>query len=67
MRKMQEGLQQFDTVEIVGAGKSPIEKIAGKYRFQILLRADRSTDLLRALKHTKVPLAEIDMDPVEFG
>ena len=67
MRKMEQGLRQFPGVEIVGAGKSPIEKIAGKFRFQILLRSDKSTELLRALKATKVPLAEIDMDPIEFG
>ncbi len=67
MREMEKGLTVFDAVEIVGAGKAPIEKIAGKYRYQILLRADKSTDLIRALRATKVPLAEIDMDPVEFG
>ncbi|UFS63125.1 primosomal protein N' [Sulfurimonas sp. HSL-3221] len=67
MRQMETGLKVFDTVEIVGAGKAPIEKIAGKYRYQILLRSDKSTDLIRALKTTKVPLAEIDMDPIEFG
>jgi primosomal protein N' (replication factor Y) len=67
MRKMEQGLKAFANVEIVGAGKSPIEKIAGKYRFQILLRSDKSTELLRALRATKVPLAEIDMDPIEFG
>ncbi|WP_345973064.1 primosomal protein N' [Sulfurimonas diazotrophicus] len=67
MRQMETGLSAFKSVEIVGAGKAPIEKIAGKYRYQILLRADKSTDLIRALKTTKVPLAEIDMDPIEFG
>ncbi|MHC3993809.1 primosomal protein N' [Thiomicrolovo sp. ZZH C-3] len=67
MRQMEAGLKAFAAVEIVGAGKAPIEKIAGKYRFQLLLRADKSTDLIRALKTTKVPLAEIDMDPIEFG
>lgn len=67
MAQMRDTLQRFDTVEIVGAGKAPIEKIAGKYRYQILLRADKSTDLIRALKASRVPLAEIDMDPVEFG
>jgi primosomal protein N' (replication factor Y) len=67
MRTMEQGLKQLRGVEIVGAGKSPIEKIAGKYRFQILLRSDKSTELLRALRATKVPLAEIDMDPIEFG
>jgi len=67
MRQMEQGLKPFPSVEIVGAGKAPIEKIAGKYRYQILLRADKSTELIRALKAAKVPLAEIDMDPVEFG
>jgi primosomal protein N' (replication factor Y) len=67
MREMEQGLRRFSAVEIVGAGKAPIEKIAGKYRYQILLRADKGTDLIRALKATEVPLAEIDMDPVEFG
>ena len=67
MRQMEQGLKPFPSVEIVGAGKAPIEKIAGKYRYQILLRADKSTDLIRALKAAKVPLAEIDIDPVEFG
>ncbi|MDX1295083.1 MAG: primosomal protein N', partial [Sulfurimonadaceae bacterium] len=59
-------LQRFGTIDIVGSGPSAIEKIAGKYRFQILLRADKSTDLIRALKVVKQPLAEVDMDPVEF-
>jgi len=67
MQQMHEGMRGFDTVEIVGSGKSPIEKIAGKFRFQLLLRADKSTDLIRAVKATRVPLAEIDMDPIEFG
>ena len=67
MGQMEKGLKQFPSVEIVGAGKAPIEKIAGKYRYQILLRAEKSTELIRAIKAAKVPLAEIDMDPVEFG
>lgn len=67
MRQMEEGLKQFNAVEIVGAGKAPIEKIAGKYRFQILLRADKSTEIIKAIRATKTALAEIDMDPIEFG
>ena len=67
VREMERGLKRFETIEIVGAGKAPIEKIAGKYRYQILLRADKSTELIRAVKASKVPLAEIDMDPIEFG
>ncbi|WP_373033650.1 primosomal protein N' [Sulfurovum sp.] len=66
MQKMVEKLRQFKIVEIVGYGPSQIEKIANKYRFQILLRADKSTDLIQAIKSSQVELAEIDMDPVEF-
>jgi len=67
MGQMAAALRAFEQIEVVGAGKAPIEKIAGKYRFQILLRADKGTELIRAVKAAKVPLAEIDMDPVEFG
>ncbi|MDD5052403.1 MAG: primosomal protein N' [Sulfuricurvum sp.] len=59
-------IQQMLMVEIVGFGAAPIERIADKYRFQILLRGDKSTDLIRAIKYIKSPLCEIDMDPIEF-
>jgi primosomal protein N' (replication factor Y) len=59
-------IEQMSNVQIVGYGASPIEKIADKYRFQILLRSDKSTDLIRTIKHVKSPLCEIDMDPIEF-
>lgn len=61
-----ERLRRLETVEVVGSGASPIEKIAGKYRFQILLRADKNTDLIRSIRQVKTPLCEIDMDPTEF-
>ncbi len=67
MRKMQENLLTCKGVEIVGAKKCAIEKVANKYRFEILLRADKSTDIIKAVKSSKVALAEIDMDPIEFG
>jgi primosomal protein N' (replication factor Y) len=67
MMLMVDGLQQFSTVQIVGYGPSPIEKIANKYRFQILLRSEKSTDLIRVIKACKNDLAEVDMDPVEFA
>ncbi|MDD2828574.1 MAG: primosomal protein N' [Sulfuricurvum sp.] len=59
-------LQTVGLIDIVGFGASPIEKIADKYRFQILLRSDKVTSLIRAIKHIKSPLCEIDMDPIEF-
>ena len=59
-------LEMIATVEVMGWGASPIEKLSGKYRFQVLLRSDKSTDLIRAIKSVRSPLCEIDMDPVEF-
>ena len=68
MTLMQERLAAFSTsVEVVGAGKCAIERVANKYRFEILLRADKSTELIKAIKATKVEMAEIDMDPLEFS
>lgn len=67
MRKMQDNLQQFSNIEIVGFGKCAVERVADKYRFEILLRSEKSTDLIKAIMASKVPLVEVDMDPIEFG
>jgi len=60
-------LQSFESVEIVGHGKAPVERIANKYRFQILLKAKTRVELLRALHAVDRREIEIDMDPVEFS
>lgn len=60
-------LKVFDKIEIVGHGKAPIERIANKFRFQILLRAKQRVPLLQALHHVNCKEIEIDMDPVEFS
>ena len=67
MEEMLAKLNMFSNVEIVGYGKCAIERVANKWRFEILLRGNKSTDLIKALRTSKVPLAEIDMDPIEFG
>ncbi|MCF6339795.1 MAG: primosomal protein N' [Sulfurimonas sp.] len=73
MNEMQNRLIQISNacppsrVEIVGFGKCVIEKVANKYRFEILLRSDKSTDIIKAISISKNHLAEIDMDPIEFG
>jgi primosomal protein N' (replication factor Y) len=67
MQNMRDNLEKIPYIEVVGFGKCGIEKIANKYRFEILLRGDKSTDILKAIQLTKTPLAEIDMDPIEFG
>ncbi|NPA55794.1 MAG: primosomal protein N' [Epsilonproteobacteria bacterium] len=50
-------------MEILGFGESPISKIANKYRYQILLKANRFLQNIWACKteHTKV-----DVNPVNF-
>ncbi len=60
-------LKEFEGVEIVGQGKAPIERIANKFRFNILLRCKKRSLLLKALHSVNNPSIEIDMDPVEFS
>jgi len=60
-------LKAFKEIEIVGQGKAPVEKIANKYRFNILLRAKSRVPLLKALHTVDCPEIEIDFDPVEFS
>ncbi len=67
MTQMYENLLRVPNIEIVGYGKCAIERVANKYRFEILLRSDKSTDIIKAIRHCKVALAEIDMDPIDFG
>jgi len=67
MSQMYENLLRVPNIEIVGYGKCAIERVANKYRFEILLRSDKSTDLIKAIHQCRVTLAEIDMDPIEFG
>jgi len=67
MREMEVKLRHFETIEIVGAKKCAIERVANKYRFEILLRAEKSTDIIKAVRTSMTPLAEVDMDPIEFA
>lgn len=67
MREMESKLQTISDIEVVGSGKCSIERVANKWRFEILLRSDKATSLINAVNTTKVKLAEIDMDPIEFG
>ena len=60
-------LKAFKDVEIVGHGKAPVERIANKFRFNILLRSKSRVPLLKALHSVDCREIEIDMDPVEFS
>jgi len=61
-------LKEFQDIEIVGSGIAPIERIANKWRFVVLLRSSSKVALLKALHsvaHNRD--IEIDMDPVNFS
>ena len=60
-------LKAFEQIEIVGSGKAPIERVANKFRFHILLRAKDRIALLKALHSVANRAIEIDMDPVSFS
>lgn len=60
-------LKSFKDIEIVGHGKAPVERIADKYRFNILLRSKSRVPLLKALHSVDRREIEIDFDPVEFS
>ena len=60
-------LKAFKDIEIVGSGKAPVERIANKFRFNILLRAKNRVPLLKALHAVDCREIEIDFDPVEFS
>jgi primosomal protein N' (replication factor Y) len=67
MNEMLECLKKNSNIEIVGFGKCAIERVSDKYRFEILLRSDKSTDIIKAVASCKNSLAEIDMDPIDFS
>ena len=67
MWKMEASLRCFPHVEIVSAKRCAIERVANKYRFEILLRGDKATDIIQAIRATQPSLAEVDMDPIEFA
>jgi len=54
-------------VEVVGFGEAPIAKIAGKFRFQVLLRSSSSKELLKVAHSVKDQNIEIDIDPISFA
>jgi len=65
--KTLEKLKQVKDIEIVGSGLAPIERIANKWRFNILLRSQSKKALLKALHFIESRDLEIDMDPVDFS
>ena len=60
-------LKVFQEIDILGSGKAPVERIANKFRFHILLRSKNRVPLLKALHAINTKELEIDFDPVEFS
>ena len=56
-----------DKLEIVGYGKCQAEYLVGKFRYEILLRSNSHTMLLKAANLCKSELSDIDIDPVNFS
>ncbi len=63
MEQTLRNLGRFPNVEILGSGESPIKKIAAKYRYRILLRAQKIKPLLEAIENSKNELCEVDIEP----
>jgi primosomal protein N' (replication factor Y) len=55
-------LKEYDDIEVVGFGQSPIFKMANKYRYEIILRSSTAKALLIALHSINSTMASIDMD-----
>lgn len=67
MKEVEKIARSFKNLEVVGHGRATVEKIAGKYRYNMLLRSDDAKELLR-FAHTCKPLhVEIDIDPLSFS
>jgi len=65
MEAVVEKLQKVD-VEIVGYGANLIEKIANRYRYNILLRADSKQQMLNVIAMVQDGGFEVDMDCIHF-
>ena len=67
MEKTLKELENIPNLEIIGSGKCVIEMIASKYRYQILLRSQSHTPLLKASQVARFYGALPDIDPANFN
>ncbi len=67
LEKLQDCLGLVKDVEVVGFGEAPIAKIAGKFRFQVLLRSDSTKALLQIAHKCRLKDCEVDIDPIQFN
>jgi primosomal protein N' (replication factor Y) len=67
LEQLQLMLEEIQDVDVVGFGEAPINKIASKFRFQVLLRSSSPKALLELAQRCKIPNVEIDIAPVSFS
>ncbi len=67
LEKLQHCLSDTRDVEVVGFGEAPVARIAGKFRFQVLLRSDSAKALLQVAQKCRCKDVEVDIDPVQFS
>ena len=67
MSEVEKVTHSFPEVEVVGYGKANIEKIANKYRYNMLLRSSNIKELLKFAHSCKHLHVEIDIDPLSFS
>ncbi len=67
MDKVVQVTHNFPEVEVVGYGRANIEKIANKYRYNMLLRSSNTKELLRFAHSCRHLQVEIDIDPLSFS
>ncbi|MGM0534266.1 MAG: helicase-related protein, partial [Campylobacterota bacterium] len=66
MEKVLQKLQENNCAEIVGAGPNAIEKIAGRYRYHILLRTTTKAAMQKCIAGVYEGSFEVDMDCIFF-
>jgi primosomal protein N' (replication factor Y) len=67
LERLQVCLSDAQDVEVVGFGEAPVARIAGKFRFQVLLRSDSAKALLQIAHKCRCKDVEVDIDPVQFS
>jgi len=65
--KVEKITHRFPKLEVVGYGRAGIEKIANKYRYNMLLRSNDIKELLKFAHTCKKLQVEIDIDPLSFS
>ncbi|MEY4504744.1 MAG: hypothetical protein RL154_1040 [Pseudomonadota bacterium] len=60
-------LQQIDGIEIVGHGEALINRIADKFRYEILLKSSSASSLIGAAMACLEFGTVVDMDPLSFS